>query len=429
MKLGYAVATIILSVICSVISLIKSRNILHPIFIFGASWSIILFFSSLNLYTLYTPKQETYYDIFVGVTCFILGSCISTVLFRNKGKIDFEYRKDESEINYIRVYFFCIACILYYIYELYRILPFLLTFNLQAVQSLLHSSEYTFADSKIINAISFLFIQPVSFAIPAITATDYWIGNRDKKLLFLTLAMLFFKAITSANRTIVLLFIIYMFIGYAFCGRFYKRTKEYNNFLKQNKKKITCVACLGAIVFVYMSISRGYDQIVRNVYLDVALPPLLFEKWKDNIDYSGFYGNGGFTFFGIIYPILYIIKNILGIGLPTQFQQIYDWIALTDSSWYMVGKTINANAYVTCFWYFYADFRFVGIILGSVLFGFVSCYFYYNALNRKDCKSVCQYCIVFYTIYSSYGRLQYGQAKIIIAILVISLLTYKKRAR
>ena len=83
------------------------------------------------------------------------------------------------------------------------------SFNLWAVQQYLRDNEEIISNPWIRALESFIF-GPVSFAIPIIGASDIWFGEKNKKLLLITMSMLIVQTLATASRMTLLLFIIYV---------------------------------------------------------------------------------------------------------------------------------------------------------------------------------------------------------------------------
>lgn len=99
----------------------------------------------------------------------------------------------------------------------------------------------------------------------------------------------------------------------------------------------------------------------------------MFETWADRIDSAGVVGFGIGSLNGLFFAIFYLIKNILGVPFPCQFSDVYQMILLTDSEWQIITDATNrANAYVSTFWYFYLDGREIGVVVLSILYGYIA---------------------------------------------------------
>ena len=176
-----------------------------------------------------------------------------------------------------------------------------------------------------------------------------------------------------------------------------------------------------------MTISRG-TRIFRNIYLNIAMSPRMFEIWSKTIEEEHIYGYGIGSLLGFFYPICYIIKNLFGLNsLPSVVQSMYNWTMLTDSKWVWPGDKITANAYVSLFWFFYMDARIIGILAGAFIFGFVASRSFQMALSKpNNVKHITYYCIIFYSVLFSFVRLQFTLSKFVLAVIFVLFFAYKR---
>ena len=103
-------------------------------------------------------------------------------------------------------------------------------------------------------------------------------------------------------------------------------------------------------------------------------------------------------------------------------------IARTVSDWALIineGKT-TANAYVSLFWYFYTDAREYGIIIGSLVYGFIMRRVYAKSIINKNIKNVAIYFLLFQGLFFSFIRFPFSKAYYVLAILYM-LFVIKKR--
>lgn len=410
----------------------EKKNIVNPVTVFSGLWGAVILFSFFGFYTMQVASNRTYILFFIGTVMFVFGYYFNK-LFLSK----YRYRiatKKISNINVVAIprygmmYGLTIVCIIFTLLKWINLIQQAGTLNLGTIQAMLQSGEYESNSSSIINAISNLIISPVAFAIPAVTAADFWFGKRDRKLLALTILLTIINMLSSANRTnFMMLFIYLVLVAYM------KIAQKNKNILEKQKKQkkkirkyIKYLIVFGILAFVIMTMSRG-SRLFRNIYLNIAMPPRMFEIWADKIETQHVYGYGIASLLGLFYTIFYIIKNMFGLEkIPNIIQTIYDWTMLTDKQWVWPGDKITANAYVSLFWFFYLDARTIGIIVGSFIFGIVASKSYLEAMSKSsNAKNIAYYCIIFYAILFSFVRLQFTLSKYVLALIFVLNVVYK----
>lgn len=413
----YMILGAVLCFFSAIYAYIRSKKIINPLTCFSVIWFIVLVFSSQHLFSLYVPSEYTYQIILLGILAFVIGYIFCDLLFHKKN-----FYCSKKELRYNIVYLMCVVCITMYSLSLLNVLRQLGSFSLGDVQSLLQSGDFESVNNPIWNIVSMFFVQPAAFAIPAITAVDFWYGRRDSKLLFLTIIMILIRLLSSGNRsTVVLIFIYFVMLG------FLKKKRKTKFRIGKRVVVLSLLVILGIILFIFMTISRG-SSILRNVYLDFAMPPLMLEKWNSVINSSGMFCFGTASFNGLVYPLYYIISNIFSVDSSSFIGTVNDIVSNTDTQWQWIGSRIEANAYVSVFWSLYADGRFFGVILGMLLYGVCMSYIWQKMINTLDFQYMALYCLMFYGVLYSFARFPFMTSRFCLSLLFICFF-YKSQSK
>ena len=414
---------------CFIVALVamrEERTVINPLSVFCFVWMAVLFFST-NTTRLDYPQNETIGWIIIGVVAYTLGYIFQRIL-----KIRFTFGswttlRDQVAIPRYKLLLFCASvCMLFFLRDL--ILVFLNggSFNLRYIQQFLRSSDYTIVSNPIENTINLLFIQPIAFALPAICAVDIFYGEKNKRLITITVLMLLFKMMSTANRSgFLLLFIYILIVGLIFIRNSRSLSFKNNRLLKRYKYLLLAIVIIASLVLVITTISRGVD-LSTNIYLDLAIPPRMFEIWSKTVQEVELHGYGEASLMGFLFPIKYIFNNILKIWGATNINAVYNMIQLTDVQWVWPGPKITANAYVSMFWNLYTDFRYGGILVGSFLYGTISAQSFWNAIRTNNPRMLSVFCLILYSVLYSFVRFQFSDSRFVLAIIFISFFAYKK---
>ena len=414
---------------CFIVALVamrEERTVINPLSVFCFVWMAVLFFST-NTTRLDYPQNETIGWIIIGVVAYTLGYIFQRIL-----KIRFTFGswttlRDQVAIPRYKLLLFCASvCMLFFLRDL--ILVFLNggSFNLRYIQQFLRSSDYTIVSNPIENTINLLFIQPIAFALPAICAVDIFYGEKNKHLITITVLMLLFKMMSTANRSgFLLLFIYILIVGLIFIRNSRSLSFKNNRLLKRYKYLLLAIVIIASLVLVITTISRGVD-LSTNIYLNLAIPPRMFEIWSKTVQEVELHGYGEASLMGFLFPIKYIFNNILKIWGATNINAVYNMIQLTDVQWVWPGPKITANAYVSMFWNLYTDFRYGGILVGSFLYGTISAQSFWNAIRTNNPRMLSVFCLILYSVLYSFVRFQFSDSRFVLAIIFISFFAYKK---
>lgn len=409
-------------------SIKRERNFANPLTLFSFVWALVFLFSSMQLYTLDAADYQTYFLLLLGTISFILGCLIAksikvqrwTLGKHAKGK---DCLLKTSLLRYKVVYFLLSICIVYYLVSFFFVFSHLDVYNLGNVQSALQEENIVFKNSKIVSALALLVIFPLTTAAPAIAAADMWYGRKDKFLMIEICCLLLLRTLSSANRSgLIILFVYLIVLGLL------KQSLTGKNVgnVKKNKKIVTRAFVVGAVIFSVLTISRG-AEIFRNIYCNFGMPPMMFEMWQTDVDARNWIGYGTASLNGFLNSFFYVLKNAFFVDIiPDVVKKMYDVIVLTDVEWKYIGSRLRANAYVSMFWFFYLDFRMIGIVLGSVLYGFFVTFVYEKLKKNPSSRVASMYCLVIYGVMFSFVRFQFAMGAYSLALMYIVFLCYRK---
>ena len=112
--------------------------------------------------------------------------------------------------------------------------------------------------------------------------------------------------------------------------------------------------------------------------------------------------------------------------MPANISAIFDIITSTITTWVDAGL-YQHNAYVSIFWYFYLDYRIVGVFIFSFIFGRICFNMFNNVKRTLNCKSIAAYCIVIHALLMSYGNLTFANVSTGIGYIMILFFVYKRK--
>ena len=327
-----AVLFSILLIIFAFMSIKKTKKIVNPVTVLYFLWALIFFLSSIRLFDLRATSSYIYIILFLGLISFGIGFYFN-FFKRNKKNINLSSNY-KFNINYNIIYILSFISIAYFCTKLPYIINNLLNGGgLASIRSMAQdSSSMLNYNSPIINAIRILIVFPFSMAIIPISAADYWIGNKNKKVFILCIIIVILRVITEGGRILILYFILHMLISY-----FYSKNKK----LKIRKKSKNKIIFLAIIFVLITSLSRSQGRLIKDSYYYFSMEPYMFEVWKDNVDNEKLMGYGESSLNGFIFPLVYIAKNTLSIPFPSHWNSIYNKIAETDSSWQIIAGEMS----------------------------------------------------------------------------------------
>jgi oligosaccharide repeat unit polymerase len=412
----------------------------NPIIVMYTLWGVVLFLSSIRLFDLREVENKTYYIILIGLISYAIGTYFCKLILANKLKsyISNQLKNEHKYVlRYKLMYLVGLIIIIVYIYDLSKTYTYLLNGNsLSYIRSLAQDSNSLINAnrSQIENAIRILIVTPGAIALQPIVATDFWLGKKDKKLIIINLFIIVLRLITDGSRSLVTLFLIHFILLFIFCGKkiinkSYK-IKIYNSINSRRKKTTIFLMIIVFLIILYKStISRSGENALRFVYYYLSMEPYMFQVWSQIVDATDLIAYGVASTNGFWFVFFYLTKNILTfLDYPQFWSEINNFIMLTDSQWQIIAANgVQANAYVSLFWFLYLDGRLLGITLGMFIYGVVCYKVYDKAINLINIKNMCFYLIILQGLIFSFVRFQFADIYYAIVVLFILILGYKKQ--
>ena len=417
----------------TILGVFTEKKLFNPISIITFLWGMIIYLSSLKLYTLYEVREEVYKWILIGLIAFVVGYYVIRLLTKN-GKVGIRFRSKNYTmdkvvtLNYKRTYALFALCIFYILTRISKYGAAIINagFNLAALGSII--SEGDIGDTGVINAIGFLIVTPLYLPLTIAFTTDFWMGRRDKVLIILTVFMTLGRIIIYGGRQPIIQLFIVMIICFTFSIGKYKDDFYSRARAVRNKKGILPTIIVGIIAFGYLTLTKT-NAAIKTLYLDFAMQPYMFQFWADAIREE--YAYGFASMFGFVHPILYIFKNFFRVfaDIPYFFSHIYERIQDTFQNWIYIGKILKANAYSSSFWYMYYDGREIGIAIGMFIWGIASFFSFVKAKKQRTVLNIANYAMWAVGLIYTFTDMEFYKASYVLGFFYINLALYKRKIK
>lgn len=183
--------------------------------------------------------------------------------------------------------------------------------------------------------------------------------------------------------------------------------KGYLKLTKSQKKVMKFVPIIVVILaFAINKITKMRNaeaDLFTNAYAYISgCMPLLSIHVEEAI--SEIRTHGMLTMYGFLHPIFFVTNRLHILSYPKSFTNA-KLVKDNLETFINLSPEISMNAYATLFYDFYIDFGWIGIAIGSFVFGFI-CMKAFNAYeNRGDTRSLVLYLILFQFILFSVARI------------------------
>ena len=190
--------------------------------------------------------------------------------------------------------------------------------------------------------------------------------------------------------------IIYIALQLIAAFLYYKRA-----ITAKTKRTIKIAVIVGIVALFVLTSLRTSQNFLQTTYTYFTLPVGLFSYYTSIIDLNNFESFGAATF----YPLFYVLASVANFfGAKTLFlDNLIYYVGLPQETWTStLFPTGSYNAFCSLFYFFYLDFRIVGIVLFSLLYGFISGYVYKKQRTRTNDTWFILYLLILQTIIGSF---------------------------
>lgn len=434
------IIVIFIFVIIDICLLKMHKKIYNTSFLFVSFWAVILFWGHFKLVGEDNSSNYTYFIIALGVIFFTIGSLLAKNKKKLKLKINYicKINHFKNQINYTLVkkhekhtsFYLKIIfgfAIIYSTYNLLNALPLLKNgYSISQIRRL----HLVMGESSTINsnALSY-FIQNTVYQtcqnICIVVGCAEFLVNKQKKYFFAMLYLLSVSGLIYGSRIVLVDTMLYIFFGAIIISQ-NKNTTFKMRLTSKQKIMIGSGIFLAICSLVYITgVRQGKGNFWLALYNDYTCSIRLLDICIKQVHQSKDITWGINSIKGIIEPFISILSSrYFGriIPIPNGFITMSKY----GNDFIDIGSGHLNNAYVSTFFYFYLDGRLVGVILFSMICGFLST-LYYNRIASKEYKMVdlCFYFLIISMIFRSMIIFQLASPNYFWAFVLLSLV-YKK---
>ena len=407
-------ATVIISLLLAYVGKHNNNNRQNPMFLFNIEWSLILGLALFNTLGFNTISEYTAFIILLGVIGFNLGIFCGTKIIGNAydyNVIDLE-RFIQMPANRLIVEVIFIFPPIYLATKMMKVLPMLqsgLSYGYIRVQ-------YWTTKTIVTSGFDYFLNNTVCKACELVLVTYLLLEIFQRRVkihhLLLAICTIALEVFIAGGRMILLETIFAIAIIFSISGISY----DIPEIFRRRIKKILYVIILLAIFgIVFMTGDRQSEMSVAGAVLSnftLCLP--LMDHLIDIVHTTGDM-TYGFVFFRGIFEIICTFTGPLGIfNFPTILSQLDKY----TNPFYSISNSQTANAYTSMFFDFYLDFGLLGVVMESLIFGFIIQRIYLRMREYPSDKNIIMYIIFAKAILYSFFQWRFMMGSYVLAVII-----------
>lgn len=407
-----------INIIVLIIFLIyNKKNICSPGTFFSLIWITVLVLYNFRI-GLYTIRIDTSGILLVGNILFTVGYLMLDRLYK-KHTFFMPQKNIENRNTNMGL---CLVGVAILFMSLPYYLPLLVRFfqgyTIDENKMLIVTDQYSRG-----GVIMQYIVRPFEFIIVAVAA--YRVTNKSKKasidITLIILAMIFtlLELFCIGSKTHIIYFLLALL-------SLVDITKLFN--VKEYRKHFLLI--FGIILVCIISVFIVRKSIFYTLYVYATGCVVML----DNVIHDSFYWSDGLTYgflsFNSVFRVIFKGLGIIGVPEPNVFKRAEEYFFRFEcTSKIGPGDDMKYNAFTTYLSDFYIDLGWLGVIIFSFLFGFVTNYIYKRYLKEKSLEYGVLLVLTQYSIIFSIVRFQMSHTVFGLAVIYVVLYICIKRIR
>lgn len=392
----------------------QKQNIFSPVLLFSSLFFFILLMAMLRLNGLKEFSDTSVYSIIIGVISFFIGDRLVCKFGEKKFFLQTKKIIDDNSLDLKVNWFFL------------KILLVIVTFGISLVlinafYMLINGTEYSqirgvmlgYIDGESLIANRYLDVVVNYFSSPGLYALVpfaiyFFIRRQHHKFTLMVFVLLILNVVATGGRIILVYTVIQFLATLAF---------NYLEITEKMKKLIIFIVPSIIIVILVLSSLRTSGSVYEVIYAYFSAPVVLLSEWQKAVSEANMWSYG-FSFF---YPITYVLNAFFNLmGLNIEFlNNVVSWQGAPQHIWMEVFPGWSMNAFATLFYFFYQDFRFLGIIIYSIIYGGLSSFVFHKAFVEKKACYFIIYLVIIRSIIGSFMIWQLGSTVFFVSFLMM----------
>lgn len=404
-------------------------------FVFFLSWSLFVVLSIFQLYGMYNVSNTAYFIVFFGCLNFAVlywlthyFTYIKPVKIKGlTGVVKLGVKN--YQVNYFVVYPLAVLVTLFYSYIAIQAIQVLLNGgNVLIIRNMIGSYDGvtdTFFDAPWKKAINNRIATPYLHAIIPITLSTIFERKNNWLLTITTVMNVIMYTLFTQSRFIL----IYIIIDVIILISHYKISIP--DKIVKWFKRIVFVLLLAIVLMTVLrrmqldSKTSVFEMIFKTTYQYFTLCLPLMSHWIDEIIQNNHMTYGAASLQGVIEFVMLFLRRV-GVSYPDLYNYASSIVQETQTNFIVVYSGKAYNAFVTMFYYFFLDFRYLGIIIGCGFIGWITKLFEYKTTMYQNLYNISIYLLLAQCVVKSFVRFEGAMLIYIMAFIYLRIMLINK---
>lgn len=404
--------------LATVISYAMNRSLVSPVTILLGLFAGISVLANAQLYGLYAFDELAFEIVLAGGVALLVGSVFAKI-FHAAAVQNPKKALRRSQENWRISYRFINGCL---------VLAILIMISTRAGSFVILASGGDLSDvrnyylgyggssgfaASVGEVLGRLVVSPVLFISLPIFVYGLVEGTRKRSFNVLFAIAIMLNLVSSGGRIIFIYAVVQLLVMLTIRGRLKVR---------MGRGRAAMLICVLLAVVALVTISRG-NALLFEAYTYFAIPLPLLAHWATVVDSNGIATNGSSMLYGVV-TLVASIADVFGI---TMAQAVSEVVNRPQDQWVELLPGRPFNAFVTIFYYFYADFRLPGVVVFSAMYGFFVQTVYDRARSFGGARSKLLLLLTIQSIVMAFVRWQFTDGAYVLAFVLLFLVVRKSK--
>lgn len=400
--------------------------------LFCVLWIFIIVLAEMRLFGMVEVSEKVYFELLLGTGSFIIFFLCGRFGKDNNlnRKIRFRKVNDSAFVfNLPSIYAIEIVTLIGWAYVAIQCAAALATgLSLEQFHNIyLNRGAYSIFGSglfelfiKRICVASVLMLTPLTIVMIFERKKEYWIA------ILLAFVCILLNQLSTGGR----IALIYMFADILIALSIYKVSVPPK--WKKRMLRIGTLLIIGVLLITVLRkriLQNGkWELLYENIYIYFSLCIPLSDYWLKWIDANHYLTLGVGAFSGIINLVNIFYARLIGTNLAAATTVVNVFTPI-ETQYITVFKEASCNAYVTWIFHLYADFREIGVVVGSVLYGYCCGRTTKNAYRKGNAYRIAFLLLLVQSIVKTFVRWEFSVEAYILAFVFLRVCFKRGRER